>query len=144
VDEAIDQDPHLHQGASMLFYPAALPLSRQTLDYTAGIIRRHRRQIGTPRRKLKSRQQALLVLAYLRKGEATCRRCALRGNASTLSRTDRVPVSLEHKHREAMPRALPWGRRSPVGPEPDHLCATAHSAGSASSRLGLAAPANDG
>jgi len=30
------------QGASMLFYPAALPLSRQTLTYTAGIIRRHR------------------------------------------------------------------------------------------------------
>jgi hypothetical protein len=25
-----------HQGASMLFYPAALPLSRQTLTYTAG------------------------------------------------------------------------------------------------------------
>jgi hypothetical protein len=30
----------------MLFYSAALPLSRQTLTYTAGIIRRHRRQIG--------------------------------------------------------------------------------------------------
>ena len=27
----------------MLFYPAALPLSRQSLTYTAGIIRRHRR-----------------------------------------------------------------------------------------------------
>jgi hypothetical protein len=53
----------------MLFYPAALPLSRQTLDYTAGIIRRHRRQIGSPSRKLNSGQQALLVLAYLRKGE---------------------------------------------------------------------------
>ena len=39
----------------MLFYPAALPLSRQTLDYTAGIIRRHRRQIGSPWRKLNSR-----------------------------------------------------------------------------------------
>jgi Helix-turn-helix of DDE superfamily endonuclease len=53
----------------MLFYPAALPLSRQTLDYTARIIRRHRRQIGSPWRKLNSGQQALLVLAYLRKGE---------------------------------------------------------------------------
>jgi hypothetical protein len=53
----------------MLFYPAALPLSRQTLDYTAGIIRRHRRLIGSPWRKLNARQQALLVLAYLRKGE---------------------------------------------------------------------------
>ena len=53
----------------MLFYPATLALSRQTLDYTAGIIRRHRKQIGSPWRKLSLGQQALLVLAYLRKGE---------------------------------------------------------------------------
>ena len=53
----------------MLFYPAALPLSRQTLNYTAGIIRRHRKQIGSPWRKLNPGRQALLVLAYLRKGE---------------------------------------------------------------------------
>src|SRR5438046_9524954 len=57
------------QGASMLFYPAALPLSRQTLTYTAGVIRRHRRQIGSPWRKVNPDRQALLVLAYLRKGE---------------------------------------------------------------------------
>jgi len=37
----------LCRGLQVLFYPAALPLSRQTLDYTAGIIRRHRRQIGS-------------------------------------------------------------------------------------------------
>ncbi len=53
----------------MLFYPAALPLSRQTLDYTAGIIRRHRKQIGSPWRKLNPGREALLVSAYLRKGE---------------------------------------------------------------------------
>jgi hypothetical protein len=53
----------------MLFYPAALPLSRQTLTYTAGVIGRHRRQIGSCWRKLSPGQQALLVLAYLRKGE---------------------------------------------------------------------------
>ena len=53
----------------MLFYPAALPLSRQTLDYIAGIIRRHRRHIGSCWRKLNPGRQALLVLAYLRKGE---------------------------------------------------------------------------
>jgi len=57
------------QGTSMLFYPAALPLSRQTLAYTAGIIRRQRAQIGSPWRKLTPAQQALLALAYLRKGE---------------------------------------------------------------------------
>ena len=53
----------------MLFYPAALPLSRQTLTYAAGVIRRHRRQIGSCWRKLNPGRQALLVLAYLRKGE---------------------------------------------------------------------------
>jgi hypothetical protein len=53
----------------MLFYPAALPLSRQTLTYTAGVIRRHRKHIGSPWRKQAPGQQALLVLAYLRKGE---------------------------------------------------------------------------
>jgi hypothetical protein len=31
----------------MLFYPAALPLSRHTLNHAAGLIRRHRRQIGS-------------------------------------------------------------------------------------------------
>ena len=53
----------------MLFYPASLPLSRQTLTYVTGIIRRHRAQIGSPWRKLTPGRQALLVLAYLRKGE---------------------------------------------------------------------------
>jgi hypothetical protein len=53
----------------MLFYPAALPLSRQTLTYTAGVIRRHRGQIRSPWRKVNPGRQALLVLAYLRKGE---------------------------------------------------------------------------
>jgi len=53
----------------MLFYRAALPLSRQTLTFAAGLIRRHRRAIGSTWRKLDAGQQALLVLAYLRKGE---------------------------------------------------------------------------
>jgi hypothetical protein len=53
----------------MLFYPAALPLSAQTLAYVAGIIRRHRKKIGSCWRKLNPGRQALLVLAYLRKGE---------------------------------------------------------------------------
>ena len=69
VDEAIDQDLHLLPRGSDAFYPAALPLSRQILDYTAGVFRRHRAQIGSPWRKLGPGRQALLVLAYLRKGE---------------------------------------------------------------------------
>jgi len=56
-------------GALVLFYRAALPLSSRTLNYAAGIIRRHRKSIGSCWRKLNPGQQALLVLAYLRKGE---------------------------------------------------------------------------
>ncbi|MFY9774014.1 MAG: transposase family protein [Trebonia sp.] len=53
----------------MLFYRAALPLSRKTLTFASGIIRRHRKSIGSRWRKLTPGRQALLVLAYLRKGE---------------------------------------------------------------------------
>jgi len=53
----------------VLFYRAALPLSRKTLNYAAEIIRRYRKSIGSRWRKLNPGQQALLVLAYLRKGE---------------------------------------------------------------------------
>jgi Helix-turn-helix of DDE superfamily endonuclease/DDE superfamily endonuclease len=53
----------------MLFYRAALPLSRKTVHFVAGIIRRHRAAIGSLWRKLNPGQQALLVLAHLRKGE---------------------------------------------------------------------------
>ena len=53
----------------MLFYRAALPLSSRTLIFVSGLIRRHRKSIGSCWRKLNPGQQALLVLAYLRKGE---------------------------------------------------------------------------
>src|ERR1700753_2218467 len=53
----------------MLFYRAALPLSRSTLTYLSGVIRRHRARIGSCWRKLTCGQQALLVLVHLRKGE---------------------------------------------------------------------------
>ena len=53
----------------MLFYRAALPLSSQTLSFTAGVIRRHRKSIGSCWRTLTPGQQALLVHVYLKKGE---------------------------------------------------------------------------
>jgi hypothetical protein len=69
VDEAITTIVSICPGASMLFYRAALPLSRQTLTYVAGVVRCHRRSIGSCWRKLNPGQQALLVLAHLRKGD---------------------------------------------------------------------------
>jgi DDE superfamily endonuclease len=71
-----------HGGASMLFYPAALPLSHQTLTYTTGVIPRHRKQIGSRWRKLNPGRQALLVLAYLRKGETFAELAAGFGTAT--------------------------------------------------------------
>ena len=53
----------------MLSYRAALPLSSKTLTFVSGLIRRHRTSIGSCWRKLNPGQQALLVLAHLRKGE---------------------------------------------------------------------------
>jgi hypothetical protein len=53
----------------MLFYRAVLPLSSRTLNFVAGLVRRHLKAIGSRWRKLDPGRQALLVLAYLRKGE---------------------------------------------------------------------------
>lgn len=53
----------------MLFYRAAVDLSRSTLNYVASLIRRHRKTIRSTWRRLNPGQQALLVLVYLRKGE---------------------------------------------------------------------------
>src|SRR5213082_2673836 len=53
----------------MLFCRAALPLSSRTLNYAAGILRAHLKAIGSRWRKLSPGREALLVLAYLRKGE---------------------------------------------------------------------------
>jgi DDE superfamily endonuclease/Helix-turn-helix of DDE superfamily endonuclease len=53
----------------MLFYRAALPLSSRTLNYAAGIIRRHREATGSRWRRLNPGRQAMLVLVYLRKGD---------------------------------------------------------------------------
>ncbi|WP_026416391.1 IS5/IS1182 family transposase [Actinomadura oligospora] len=53
----------------MLFYRAAVVLSRSTLNYLAGLIRRHRKTIGSSWRLLNPGRQALLVLVHLRKSE---------------------------------------------------------------------------
>ena len=69
VDEAITTISLVRPGAPDAFLPCRAPLSRKTLVFVAGIIRRHRAWIGSLWRKLNPAQQAPLVLAYLRKGE---------------------------------------------------------------------------
>jgi hypothetical protein len=53
----------------VLFYRAALPLSYRTLTFVSGLIRTHRRELGSRWRRLDPGQQALLVLVHPRKGE---------------------------------------------------------------------------
>ncbi|WP_149262219.1 hypothetical protein [Actinomadura sp. K4S16] len=60
----------------MLLYRASLPLSRRTLTYATGVVRRHRQAIGSKGRRLPAGMQALMTLVHLRKGE-TCAEAAL-------------------------------------------------------------------
>ncbi|ROO88066.1 DDE superfamily endonuclease [Actinocorallia herbida] len=53
----------------MLFYRSSLPLSRSTLDYVTGLVRRHRRKVRSKGRALPPGRQALMTVAYLKKGE---------------------------------------------------------------------------
>jgi hypothetical protein len=96
-----------YRGAPVLFYPAALPLSSQTLNYTAGVIRRHRWQIGSCWRKLNPGRQALLVLVYLRKGETFAELAAGFGvGIATAWRYVSETVALLADRSPKLPRAL--------------------------------------
>jgi Helix-turn-helix of DDE superfamily endonuclease len=55
-------------GGSSCYLRAAPPLSSRTLNYAAGLIRHHRKSIGSCWRKLNPGPQAPLVLVYLRTG----------------------------------------------------------------------------
>ena len=95
----------------MLFYRAALPLSRQTLTFVSNLVRAHRREVGTVWRKLNPGQQALLVLVYLRKGEPFAEVGA--GSTSRPRHAGGMPTKrstcLHSGHRNCGPRS---GRRS--------------------------------
>ena len=53
----------------MLVYPASMPVSNRALQVLADALRQHRTAMGSRWRRLPPGQQALLVLAHLRKGE---------------------------------------------------------------------------
>ncbi|QXJ25869.1 transposase [Actinomadura graeca] len=53
----------------MLLYRAAVDLSRATLNCLAGLLRRSRKAIRAPWRRLNAGRHTLLVLVHLRKGE---------------------------------------------------------------------------
>jgi len=53
----------------VLVYPASMPVSNRTQQVLADALRHHRAAMGSRWRRLPPGQQALLVLAHLRKGE---------------------------------------------------------------------------
>ena len=53
----------------MLVYPSSMPVSNRALQVLADALRHHRTAMGSRWRRLPPGQQALLVLAHLRKGE---------------------------------------------------------------------------
>ena len=97
----------------MLFYPAALPLSSSTLNRVARLIRTHRKTIGTRWRVLDPGEQALLTLAYLRKGEALRDLAAGFGiSAATAWRRTRETISLLATLAPGIRDALRHAKRS--------------------------------
>jgi hypothetical protein len=111
----------------MLFYRAALPLSRQTLTFVSGLVRSHRRELGSPWRALNPGQQALLVLVYLRKGEpfaevgagfgvstTTCWRYVNETVELLATRAPKLRAALRKANREGMAYVIIDGTLIPV------------------------------
>ena len=96
----------------MLSYPAAVDLSSRTLGYAAGLLREHRRVIGSRWRKLPAARPALLVLAHLRCGDTCTRLAAGFGvGIATVYRYVTEPVDLLAAHAPDLVAAVQTARR---------------------------------
>lgn len=65
----IGQDAFIATRGFYAFLPCRAAVVSQILNCTAGIVRRHRKSVGSRWRQLDPCQQALLVPAYLREGK---------------------------------------------------------------------------
>ncbi|GAA0954757.1 transposase family protein [Actinocorallia libanotica] len=100
----------------MLFYRAAVDLSRSTLNYVAGVIRRHRKALASPWRRLSPARQALLVLVHLRKDETYLELGAGFGvSATTAWRYVQEVVTLLSARSPKLAQALRKARRDRLG-----------------------------
>ncbi|QFG21560.1 transposase family protein [Actinomadura sp. WMMB 499] len=99
----------------MLFYRASLPLSRPTLEYVTGVVRRHRRQVDSKGRALVPGMQALMTLVYLKKGETFAQLGAGFGvGTATAWRYVNETVMLLSARAPKLERALARARRDGV------------------------------
>ena len=79
----------------MLLYPSGMSVSTRALSTLSDLLRRHRREQATRWRKLSVGRQALLVIAYLRKGETYADlACGFRVGTSTVYRYVREALEL--------------------------------------------------
>jgi hypothetical protein len=79
----------------VLSYPSGMSVSSRALGMLADALRRHRNQRATRWRKLTAGRQALLVVAYLRKGETHAElACGFMIDTSTVYRYVREAITL--------------------------------------------------
>jgi hypothetical protein len=107
----------------VLFYRAALSLSRQPLSFVTGVISRHRKFTGSRWRKLRPGHQSLLVLAYLRNRETFAQLAAGFGVGTTTTwRYVEETVALLEK-ADLITLASAAAGMARVSAEPGALCA---------------------
>jgi hypothetical protein len=111
----------------MLFYRSSLPLSRSTLQFLAGVLRRHRRRIGSKNRALTAGQQALMTLAYLKNAETFTQLGAGYGVGTTTAwryvnetvnllsaRSPKLTVALRRAKQDGVPYVVLDGTLIPI------------------------------
>jgi hypothetical protein len=90
-----------------LVYQCALPLSRRTLTYVAGLLRAHLKKIGSRWRKLPPGKIALIVLATLRHDHRLADMAGGNGvSASTIHRWTWEVIGLLAARAPRLDRAL--------------------------------------
>ena len=103
----------------MLSYPSAMTVSGRALTTLADALRRHRKERATRWRKLSAGRQALLVVAYLCKGETySDLACGFRIGISTVYRYVREAIGCSprwpqpwNSHRGRPPQGVRDTRR---------------------------------
>jgi DDE superfamily endonuclease len=96
----------------VLSYPSAMTVSSRALTTLADALRRHRKERATRWRKLSAGRQALLVVAYLRKGETySDLACGFRIGTSTVYRYVREAIGLLAAMAPTLEQAIEVARR---------------------------------
>ena len=96
----------------MLSYPSGMNVSSRVLTMLADTLRQHRNERATRWRKLSAGRQALLVVAYLRKGETYSElACGFQIGTSTVYRYLREAIGLLAAMAPTLDQAIEVARR---------------------------------